>query len=224
MNKVVCLNAISKKYRIGETDNLILNRISLAVNAGEMLAIVGASGSGKSTLMNIIGLLDKADSGQYHLQGRDVTGLNDNELANLRNQYLGFVFQQFNLLPRFTALQNVALPLIYRHSSLIDANALALNALKRVGLQNFAYHRPSQLSGGQQQRVAIARALVGGPQLILADEPTGALDSKTSQEIMGLFLSLHAEGCTLILITHDEKIAATCTRQIMMADGEITAT
>lgn len=210
-----------KKYRIGEIENQILNSISLNVYEGDMLAIVGTSGSGKSTLLNLIGLLDKPDGGQYHLQGRNITAFDDFTLARLRNQYIGFVFQQFHLLPRFNAVQNVALPLTYRHISTALASKMALAALKRVGMQAFASHRPMQLSGGQQQRVAIARALVTEPQIILADEPTGALDAKTSNEILALFLSLHAEGRTLILVTHDEYVASQCTRRITLADGEI---
>ena len=201
----------------------MLKGISLTVEAGELLAIVGASGSGKSTLMNIIGLLDKADSGQYLLQANNVNGLCDDKLAQLRNQSIGFIFQQFNLLPRFSALQNVALPLTYRNLTQPQIKKTALDALERVGMHTFAAHRPTQLSGGQQQRVAIARALVGDPQVILADEPTGALDSATGKDIMALFLTLHDAGRTLILITHDEHIAGQCARRITLADGDIIA-
>jgi putative ABC transport system ATP-binding protein len=186
-----------------------------------MLAILGSSGSGKSTLMNLIGLLDKADSGEYQLCGRNVAGLEDDELALLRNQYIGFVFQQFNLLPRFNALQNVALPLLYRNVSVAEANERAQEALIKVNMGGFLAYRPTQLSGGQQQRVAIARALVGEPRIILADEPTGALDSITRNEIMQLFHALHVEGRTLLIITHDEHIAEQCSRSIVLADGEI---
>ena len=188
-----------------------------------MLAIVGASGSGKSTLMNIIGLLDKADTGQYLLQGSNVAGLTDDQLAILRNQRIGFVFQQFNLLPRFSAEQNVALPLIYRNMPSKEIQQRVFEALTRVGMQSFAAHCPTQLSGGQQQRIAIARALVSEPHVILADEPTGALDSSTGKEIMRLFLALHAEGRTLIMVTHDEQVAAQCARRITVADGQIVA-
>ncbi|MDP3561535.1 MAG: ABC transporter ATP-binding protein [Legionellaceae bacterium] len=212
---------ISKKYQIGQVESLILNHISLNVYRGEMLAIVGASGSGKSTLMNLIGLLDTADSGQYHLQGHDVANLNDDELARLRNRSIGFVFQHFNLLSRLTAIQNVALPLSYRNIPYAQASKLAALTLDRVGMHAFASHRPMQLSGGQQQRIAIARALIGEPEFILADEPTGALDSNTSHEIMTLFLNLHQEGRTLIIVTHDERVASACTRQITLVDGEI---
>ncbi len=218
----ISLTNITKKYQIGTVESTVLKGVSLTINQGDMLAIVGASGSGKSTLMNIIGLLDKADGGEYLLRGRNVAGLCDDELATLRNQSMGFVFQQFNLLPRFNALENVALPLTYRANlSPTQIKQRVLDALERVGMAAYADHRPTQLSGGQQQRVAIARALVGEPQVILADEPTGALDSATSHEIMGLFLTLHHEGRTLILVTHDEEVASLCARRITLADGEI---
>jgi putative ABC transport system ATP-binding protein len=223
MNKapLIALENIEKRYQIGQLESTVLKSVSLNVTAQEMLAIVGASGSGKSTLMNIIGLLDKPCRGDYWLHGQNVRGLNDDERANLRNQRIGFVFQQFNLLSRFTALQNVALPLTYRElsDSVIEKKALA--ALERVGMKTFAERRPTQLSGGQQQRVAIARALVGEPQVILADEPTGSLDSVTGQDIMNLFTELNREGCTLIIVTHDEHIAEQCSRRITIADGRI---
>lgn len=217
------LHDIVKRYRIGDHESTVLNNISLSVDKGEMLAIVGTSGSGKSTLMNIIGLLDKADSGVYLLHKNNVAGLNDDQLAILRNRHIGFVFQQFNLLPRFSAAQNVALPLTYRNLPAATIKQHVSDALTRVGMQQFHAHRPTQLSGGQQQRVAIARALVGEPQVILADEPTGALDSKTGHEIMNLFLTLHREGRTIILITHDEQVAQLCARRITLADGNIIA-
>lgn len=220
---LITLRDITKTYQIGDACSQVLKDISLTVQAGELVAIVGASGSGKSTLMNIIGLLDKADSGHYLLHERDVAGLTANDLAVLRNQSIGFVFQQFNLLPRFNARQNVALPLIYRQMATGELNERVMNALTRVGMGSFAEHRPTQLSGGQQQRVAIARALVGEPRVILADEPTGALDSRTGSEVMSLFLALHREGRTIIMVTHDEQIAAQCARRITLADGKIIA-
>lgn len=220
---LIALTHIVKKYQIGLVESVVLKGVSLTIKAGELLAIVGASGSGKSTLMNLIGLLDKACCGQYLLQGRNISGLSDDELALLRNQSIGFIFQQFNLLPRFSALQNVALPLTYRNLSPRLIKQMAFEALERVGMHAFAEHRPTQLSGGQQQRVAIARALVGDPHVILADEPTGALDSATSKDIMSLFLTLHDAGRTLILITHDEQIARQCARKIVLADGDIVA-
>lgn len=226
MNKLqplISLSNIVKKYQIGDVVSTVLKEVSLDVNAGEMLAIVGASGSGKSTLMNIIGLLDKADSGRYLLQTNDVAGLNDDQLALLRNQRIGFVFQQFNLLPRFSAEQNIALPLIYRNMSPPQIKQRVLEVLARVGMESFKAHCPTQLSGGQQQRIAIARALVSEPDVILADEPTGALDSSTGRDIMNLFLALHNEGRTIIMVTHDEQVASQCARRIILADGQVVA-
>lgn len=220
-NALIVLNDISKSYAIAGMANPVLRQISLCIEAGEMVAIVGASGSGKSTLMNIIGLLDKADSGQYFLLKRNMASVGEEELAQLRNQRIGFVFQQFNLLPRFTAKQNVALPLIYANVAPAEIDERVMRALSRVGMSEFAAHRPNQLSGGQQQRVAIARALINEPQVILADEPTGALDSKTGAEVMKLFHTLNREGRTLIIITHDEHIAAQCRRRIVLVDGRI---
>jgi putative ABC transport system ATP-binding protein len=221
---LIALTNLVKKYSIGSVESTVLKGVTLTVEQGEMVAIVGASGSGKSTLMNIIGLLDKPCSGDYWLQNRNIASLHEDELAQARNECIGFVFQQFNLLPRLTALQNIQLPLAYRNNlSAAHAHEQALQALKRVNMLAFAQHRPTQLSGGQQQRIAIARALVGNPQVILADEPTGALDSATGQEIMSLFLALHQEGRTLILITHDQHIAAQCQRSITLSDGNIIA-
>lgn len=218
---LIALEHVEKKYQVGSVESTVLKSISLTVFQKEMLAIVGASGSGKSTLMNIIGLLDKPDQGRYQLQGQDISKLSDDERATFRNQSIGFVFQQFNLLSRFTALQNVELPLTYRELSAQEIQYKALEALDRVGMKSFAKHRPTQLSGGQQQRVAIARALVGEPHVILADEPTGSLDSVTGKEIMALFQTLNNEGRTLILVTHDEHIAHQCKRRITIADGQI---
>jgi putative ABC transport system ATP-binding protein len=218
---LIKLTDLVKTYSLEGISTTVLKEVSLTVNAGDLLAIVGASGSGKSTLMNIIGLLDKADSGTYTLKNRNVAGLSDDESAFLRNQSIGFVFQQFNLLPRFTAIQNVALPLTYRGVNASETKEKVLKALEHVGMRQYAHHRPTQLSGGQQQRVAIARALVTEPQVILADEPTGALDSKTGTEVMNLFLALHQEGRTIIMVTHDEQVAAQCKRRITLADGVV---
>lgn len=220
---LITIRQLVKTYQIGDVVSQVLKRVSLVVEQGDLLAIVGASGSGKSTLMNIIGLLDKADEGEYWLNQRNIAGLDEDELAALRNLKIGFVFQQFNLLPRFTARQNVALPLIYRNVAAHEIEERVMAALTRVSMQDFALHRPTQLSGGQQQRVAIARALVGEPQVILADEPTGALDSRTGTDVMNLFLNLNREGRTIIMVTHDEQVAAQCARRITLADGQIVS-
>ncbi|STX50007.1 ABC transporter ATP-binding protein [Legionella busanensis] len=221
---LIQIKELVKNYSLGGVTSQVLKKVSLSVDSGELLAIVGASGSGKSTLMNIIGLLDKGDNGSYLLNQRNVAALNQDELAALRNLQIGFVFQQFNLLSRFTAKQNVALPLIYRKNmSASEIDERVMQALARVGMETFAERRPTQLSGGQQQRVAIARALVGEPQVILADEPTGALDSKTGTEVLNLFLTLHAEGRTIIMVTHDNHVAAQCKRRITIVDGQIVA-
>lgn len=212
---------VVKTYHLEGISSTVLKKVSLTVNEGDLLAIVGASGSGKSTLMNIMGLLDKADTGTYLLKNRNVAALTDDELADLRNQNIGFVFQQFNLLPRFNAIQNVALPLVYRGVGAVEIKERVLAALECVGMYQYAHHRPTQLSGGQQQRVAIARALVTQPQVILADEPTGALDSRTGTEVMNLFLTLHDQGCSIIMITHDEQIAGLCKRRITLVDGVV---
>lgn len=221
MIPLISLTNIVKKYPMGQSENTVLKRISLGIQKGDMIAIVGASGSGKSTLMNIIGLLDKPDQGDYLLDGKNVAGLSSDQLANLRNQHIGFVFQQFNLLPRFSAEQNIALPLTYRNLPTKQIKDRVNQVLQRVGMESFANHRPTQLSGGQQQRIAIARALVGEPRVILADEPTGSLDSKTGKDIMNLFLALHAEGRTIILVTHDKQVADLCNKRITLADGRI---
>lgn len=221
MPPLIRLHNIFKSYSNKDAETFILKGISVTIYSGEMVAIVGASGSGKSTLMNILGFLDKADKGDYVFKQQNVANLDEDALASFRNQAIGFVFQQFNLLPRFSAKQNVALPLIYRHLKPSEIEERVMTALKRVGMDAFAERKPTQLSGGQQQRVAIARALVGDPQMILADEPTGALDSKTGATIMDLFLSLHAEGKTVLLVTHDHQIAAQCKRRITIVDGQI---
>ncbi len=215
------LKHIFKTYRIGERELTVLKNINLTVYHGELLAIVGASGSGKSTLMNLLGLLDKPNSGDYWLEGKAVSTLHPDKAAQLRNHHIGFVFQQFNLLPRLNAAQNVALPLTYRTLAKQDLHKRVDEALEQVGMLAYKTHKPQELSGGQQQRVAIARALVSNPNALLADEPTGALDSKTGQEIMKLFGALHQTGRTIILVTHDEAIANMCERKVTFADGEI---
>lgn len=217
---MIQLKEISKVYaQNGHEEVRALNGVNISINKGEFVAIVGASGSGKSTLMNILGMLDRPDQGNYYLENKEVSKLTDAELAKIRNKKIGFVFQSFNLLPKTTAIENVELPLIY--SDRKEIRGMAENALKKVGLQDRMSHKPSELSGGQQQRVAIARALVNEPELILADEPTGNLDSKSGIEIMQLFNSLHKEGKTLVLITHDNKIAENAQRVIRIQDGEI---
>lgn len=218
---IIRLADINKSYYVNQTAIPVIKNLSLEIDLGDMVAILGQSGSGKSTLMNIIGLLDHDYTGEYWLRDQKMTSANDDELAHLRNQSIGFVFQQFHLLGRLTALQNVALPMLYRGLTPEESEALAFDALAHVQMKQFAKRRPSQLSGGQQQRIAIARALIGQPDVILADEPTGALDSRTSQEIMDLFQSLHLEGRTIILITHEEQIAMQCKRKIVIQDGEI---
>jgi len=209
-----------KTYDLGETTVRALNGVSLEVPEGDMVAVSGASGSGKSTLMHIIGCLDRADSGRYILAGEDVSRLSKDQLSEIRNRHIGFVFQTFNLLPRLTALENVELPLLY--AGLSHAKGRAAEALKQVNLDDRMRHRPNQLSGGQRQRVAIARALITNPALLLADEPTGNLDSRTGEEIMTLFGSLNAEGRTIVIVTHEPDIAARCRRQVHMKDGRIT--
>ncbi|MBV9575502.1 MAG: ABC transporter ATP-binding protein [Gammaproteobacteria bacterium] len=217
---MIKLENITKIYQVGNTELLALKGIYFAAKRGEMIAIVGMSGSGKSTLMNIMGCLDQASSGHYFFAGQDVSRLLDAELAAIRNKSIGFVFQSFFLLPRLNALQNVMLPLFYRDIPKIQMKKTALQMLEKVGLAHLATHKPHQLSGGQQQRVAIARALVGEPEVIFADEPTGALDSQTGNEIMDLFIQLNREGCTIIVITHDKDISKRCQRVVMMKDGK----
>jgi putative ABC transport system ATP-binding protein len=218
------LQNVHKVYHTGEVDVPALRGVSLAIARGEFLAIVGASGSGKSTLMNLLGFLDHPSSGTYRFDGKDVSRLCRAELAHLRNRNLGFVFQGFNLLKRQTAVENVELPLLYAGVGPRPRRARALAALKLVGLGDRAHHLPNQLSGGQQQRVAIARALVNDPEVLLADEPTGNLDSKTGQEILGEFQRLHKErGQTIVLVTHDPAIAAWADRLVTVRDGLIAA-
>ena len=212
---------VSKEYNLGANSFLALNRINLNINTGDFVSIMGSSGSGKSTLMNIIGCLDVPSFGDYELNKDNISKLSSNELATVRNKKIGFIFQSFNLLPRLNALENVMLPLLYSGKTSNEREDLALNALNSVGLKDRTNHRPNQLSGGQQQRVSIARAIVGTPKLILADEPTGALDSKTSLEIMEIMQSLNQKGITIVLVTHESDIAQYGNRIIYMKDGKI---
>ncbi|MEO1148430.1 MAG: ABC transporter ATP-binding protein [Cyanobacteria bacterium J06638_22] len=218
---MITLENIVKHYRLGDVDVPVLKGINLHVEAGEYVSIMGASGSGKSTLMNIVGCLDRPTQGTYSLEDRDLTTLDNDGLAYIRNQYLGFVFQQFNLLSRLTALENVMLPMVYAGISKSERWERAEAALVKVGLGDRITNRPSQLSGGQQQRVAIARALVNQPSLLLADEPTGALDTKTSKDVMALFHNLHEQGITIVVITHDPDVAEQTKRKIHIQDGLI---
>lgn len=221
MPHLVELKDIYKIYHMGDSDVHALDGISLTIDKGEFVAIVGSSGSGKSTCMNIIGCLDVPTSGTYKLNGKDITNYTDNELAEVRNKMLGFIFQQYNLIPKLTVIENVQLPLLYGGVSDKEQRQRALAALRRVGLESKAKNLPAQLSGGQQQRVSIARALAGDPSVILADEPTGALDSKTGREVMKFLQQLNREGNTIILITHDNSIAARASRIVRVTDGKI---
>ena len=218
------LSHVTKIYKMGETELRALNDVTLQVRSGEFVAIMGASGSGKSTLMNVLGCLDHPTSGEYFLEGREIGRLSRNELARIRNETVGFVFQHFNLLSRTSALENVELPLLYSDVDSTRRQAeRALASLARVGLADRAHHQPNQLSGGQQQRVAIARALVNNPKVIFADEPTGALDSRTSMEVMQLFQELGRSGITIIVVTHEPDIGRCAERVITMRDGQIVS-
>ena len=221
MNALIEFQKVSKIYHMGDSTVIADNEISMQIYKGEFVAIVGSSGSGKSTCMNIIGCLDVPTSGTYLLDGRDVGRMNKNELAEIRNELLGFIFQQYNLLPKLNILENVEVPLMYRGVGRAERKAIAQKALERVGLGDKVHHKPSQLSGGQQQRVSIARALAGNPAVILADEPTGALDSRTGREVLAMLQELHKAGHTIVLITHDNSIAVQAQRIIRLEDGRV---
>lgn len=221
--ELIRTEALGKNYYLGNQILVALTEVDLVVEQGEFLAVMGPSGSGKSTLMNLLGCLDSPTSGRYYLEGTEVTALHPDDMAHLRNQRLGFVFQNFNLLARTSALDNVALPLVYGPSSRRERRRLAAEALASVGLEERLEHHPNQLSGGQQQRVAIARALINSPALILADEPTGALDTRTGREIMTLFGALNDQGITIVVVTHEPEIAACAGRIIHFRDGRMVS-
>lgn len=223
MGALVEIQDVCKIYNPGENEVRALNHVSVNIDEGEFVAIIGQSGSGKSTLMNMLGCLDVPTSGSYHLHGQSVAELDDDELSDIRNREIGFIFQGFNLIPNLTAIENVELPLIYRGVGKSKRMELSRIALEKVGLGNRMDHKPAEMSGGQQQRVAIARAIAQAPPVILADEPTGNLDSRSSQEIMGILKELHSEGRTVILITHDNEIASQAKRVIKIKDGRIEA-
>ena len=223
MDKVIEIHDIVKNYQVGSVIVRALRSLSVNIDRNEYVAIMGPSGSGKSTLMNLIGCLDTPTAGTYSLNGTDVSKMEDNMLAEIRNKEIGFVFQTFNLLPRYTALENVTLPLIYAGIPKIEREKVAIDTLEQVGLADRMTHKPNELSGGQRQRVAIARALVNKPSIILADEPTGNLDSKTSIDIMGLLDEIHRNGNTVIVVTHEEEIAKHAARIIRLIDGTVSA-
>lgn len=216
---MIDLKNITKTYDMGSVQVQVLKGITLHVDEGEFLSIVGPSGSGKSTLMNMIGCLDVPTTGEYYLDGREISTYNEKQLSKIRNQKIGFIFQKFNLLPKLTALENVELPLIYRGMNSRERKQLSMEALEKVGLNDRVNHKPTELSGGQQQRVAIARALAGNPPVLLADEPTGNLDSKSGNDVMKLIRQLSSEGKTIVLITHDSEIAREAQRNITIKDG-----
>lgn len=222
--RIIEMRDINKYYQMGAESLHALNDVSLTVNRGDFLAILGPSGSGKSTLMNIIGCMDLPDSGEYLLDGVNIGGCSDNALTQIRNEKIGFIFQKYQLIPKYSVLENIALPLLVRGKSRKEADALCMEQIRLLGLEERLNHKPSELSGGQQQRVAIARALVGRPSILLADEPTGALDRATGREVLDIFVELNAMGNTIIMITHDEKVAAYARRVVHIVDGKIAET
>ena len=223
MSALIEFDAVCKYYQMGDTTVKAADHITMKIEKGEFVAIVGQSGSGKSTLMNVLGCLDIPTYGQYHLNGTDVTSLSDRSLARIRNREIGFIFQGYNLIQELNALENVTLPLIYQGVSVWEREEIAMAALAKVGMDDRAHHRPSEMSGGQQQRVAIARAIATHPPIIMADEPTGALDSKTGRHVLEILRSLYREGTTILLITHDDGIAATARRVVRLSDGKVVA-
>jgi len=222
MANVVTITGVKKLYKMGSETVAALNGVDLIIDEGEFVALMGPSGSGKSTLMNILGCLDRPTVGSYKLLGQEVSGLSDDDLARIRNKTIGFVFQNFNLLPKLTSLENVALPAVYAGIGTKERLSLAMDALKKVSLEDRAQHLPGELSGGQRQRVAIARAIAMKPAILMADEPTGNLDTKSTGEIMQIFRDLHKTGSTIILVTHEPDIAQAADRQILVKDGQIT--
>jgi len=218
---IITIDEVNKSYDVGTNKLHVLKGLNLTINEGEMISIMGASGSGKSTLLNILGILDNYDSGAYHLNSTHIQNLSEKKAAYYRNQYIGFVFQSFNLISFKNAMENVALPLYYQKVSRRKRNVIAMEYLDRMGLKDWAHHMPNELSGGQKQRIAIARAMISKPKVILADEPTGALDSKTSQEVMDIFDEINAQGITIIIVTHERDIAERTRRIIHLKDGII---
>lgn len=220
-NSVIEINNLHKYFKMGDTTLEVLKGISLEVKKNEFVAILGPSGSGKSTLMNIIGCMDYFQTGQYKLMGADISNMNEAQLTQIRNRYVGFIFQKYHLIPKYTVIQNVMMPLLVRGLSHDEAMMVAFKKLKMLGMQNRIFHKPNELSGGQQQRVAIARALIGQPKLLLADEPTGALDAHTGEDVLKLFRDLHEMGHTIVMITHDLNVAKNAKRIVKIIDGKL---
>ncbi len=221
MEHIIQMEGINKYYKMGAESLHALREVNLTVERGEFLAILGPSGSGKSTLMNIVGCMDNADTGSYQLDGAEISAMKDDQLTQVRNEKIGFIFQKYQLIPRYTVLQNICMPVLIRGSSRREAEEQCMETIRLLGLGERVTHKPSELSGGQQQRVAIARALVGRPSILLADEPTGALDSATGREVLELFVELNGLGNTIVMITHDEKVARYAHRVVRIVDGEL---